>query len=55
MDRRRFLRQTAAASLLPLLGSRLLAPARAGASVGALRSRVRPGDSGWPATARGTV
>lgn len=50
MDRRHFLRQTAAASLLPLLGSRLLAPAWAGAPVGALRARMRPGDPGWPAT-----
>ena len=52
MDRRRFLHQAAAASLLPLLGSRLLAPAWAGAPTGALRSRVRPGDPGWPAPAR---
>jgi len=52
MDRRRFLHQAAAASLLPLLGSRLLAPARAGSPMGALRSRVRPGDPGWPTPTR---
>src|SRR5487761_2571596 len=52
MDRRRFLQDAAAASLLPLLGSRLLAPAWAGSPLGAPRSRVRPGDPGWPAAAQ---
>ena len=49
MDRRRFLRDAAAASLLPPLGSRLLTPAWAETSTSAPRTRVRPGDSGWPA------
>lgn len=52
MDRRRFLQGAAAASLLPLLGSRLLAPAWAGSQTAALRARVRPGDRGWPTPAQ---
>lgn len=52
MDRRRFLQGAAAASLLPLLGSRLLAPAWAGSQTAALRARVRPGDRSWPTAAQ---
>lgn len=51
MDRRRFLQAAASAALLPLLGlHRLNAWARA--PMDALRSRVRPGDPGWPTAAQ---
>ena len=51
MDRRRFLQATLAAALSPLLGLRRL-NARARASMDALRSRIRPGDPGWPTAAQ---
>ena len=40
------------ASLLPLIGARLLAPARAGTASAGWRARVRPGDPGWPTAAQ---
>ncbi len=40
------------ASLLPLIGARLLAPAWAGAAPARWRARVRPGDPGWPTAAQ---
>ncbi len=52
MDRRHFLRQAATASLLPVLDSHLLARASSEQPTGALRSRVRPGDRGWPTPAQ---
>lgn len=52
MDRRRFLQGAGMASLLPLIGARLLAPARAGTASAGWRARVRPGDPGWPTAAQ---
>jgi len=40
------------ASLLPLIGPRLLAPAWAGSASARLHTRVRPGDPGWPTAAQ---
>ncbi|MEO5830919.1 MAG: FAD-binding oxidoreductase [Rhodanobacter sp.] len=52
MDRRRFLQSAGVASILPLIGSRLLAPAWADAASVRFCARVRPSDSAWPTAAQ---
>ena len=49
--RRRLLRAAGALPLLPVVGAALFAPVRAQTVAGG-RSRVRPGDAGWPAESR---
>ncbi|MGC1547324.1 MAG: FAD-dependent oxidoreductase [Rhodanobacter sp.] len=54
MNRRELLKAALTVPLLPLIGARVFAPAAwaAGVPVGSVRSRVRPGDPGWPSAAR---
>ena len=51
MNRRRFLKSTAAISFLPVPASQVLAQAARGVALNAPARRVRPGDSAWPSEA----
>src|SRR6266511_4195213 len=51
MNRRRFLKSTAAIPLLPIAAARALTSSAEGAAARAPARRVRPGDTSWPSEA----